>query len=128
MISEEETIKLHLHVKVRLRRIRPLPRHLLHLCRRGPRTSTGIVLHRQKPLNVKIGNIDLVPDKRVSTIRDRVILSCLTRMMSSGNKLGREDMVEMDDGKKFWEASGLIQLGMYQIWHNVPGQGLYLIH
>ena len=105
MISEKETIKLHLHVKVHRRRIQPLPRHLLHLYRRGPRTGTGIVLHRQKPLNAKIGNIDLVPDKRVSTIRDRVILSCLTRMMSSGNNLGREDVVEVDDGKKLLEAS-----------------------
>jgi hypothetical protein len=105
VISEEETIKLHLHVKVHRRRIQPLPRHLLHLCRRGPRTGTGIVLHRQKPLNVKIGNTDLVPDKRVRTIRGRVILSCLTRMMSSGDKLDREDMVEMDDGKKLLEAS-----------------------
>ena len=86
-------------------RIQPPPRHLPLRSHREPRTSTGIGLHRQNPLIVRIGSIGLEPVKPISKIRGRATLSCLTRTMSSEDSLGLEDMVEVDNGKNLLEAS-----------------------
>jgi hypothetical protein len=104
VILEEEAVKLHLHMKAHRKWTQPRPRHLLHLCHRGPHISTGIVLHRQKPLGAKIGDTGLVPGNQIGTIRGRAILSCQIRMTISGCNLDQGDMGEVADSTELLEA------------------------
>ena len=105
VILGEKAIRVRTLAGVLRSRIQLPPRHLLPQRPRGLSTSTGILRHRQKPINATIGNTDLELSKLIDVIRYRVTLCGPKHMMSSGDNLDQHDMVEADDRKKLLESS-----------------------